>query len=173
MSEKPNLSNHFRINPIIFSDNLYCASQKKVVSTSEYSNYKGVKGINIKNIEDDRSICQMTRNANGLTNFEHHNSMIYIVHFANNAVIKLGEYSGAKGNAWGGVKRRSDFTEDKRQLGQSYLENPHHSIFELLDKINKSVTDQKTKDYIVEISYYFERINSKILSYENEVGVIN
>ncbi len=164
---KPQLSQFYSENPIIFSEDIYCASQKKTVTTSQYSKYKGVSGMDPNSIDDDRSICQMIRNANGLTNLEFHHKMIYIVNFANNAVIKLGGYSGNKENRWGGSKKRSLFTEDKRLLGKSYLDNPHHSIYELLNDIYNQIDDQKVKDYIIEISYYFERINSKILTYEN------
>jgi hypothetical protein len=110
----------------------------------------------------------MLRNINGMTNFEHHEDIVLLVNFANNAVLKLGQHSKNPGNRWGGRKARSDFTEEKRNMGLFYLENPHHSSFEKLKELYDKTTDQRVADYIVEISYYMERINSKILEYEQK-----
>lgn len=163
---KPQLSQFFIDNPIVFTDKLYCAVKNTTMTLAEYDKSKGVAGMDPDKIDDDRSICQMVRNANGLTDFKFHPQMVYVVNLANNAVMKLGTYSGNKGNTWGGSKTRSLFTEDKRLLGKSYLDDPHHSIYVLLNKIYSEIEDQNVKDYIIEISYYFERINSKILTYE-------
>lgn len=168
---KPDLSEFYKKNQIVFTDNLYCASKNKNMTLAEYDISKGVNGMDPNHLDDNRSICQMVRNANGLTDFKFHTKMIYVVNLANNAVIKLGSYSGNPGNQWGGNKTRSIFSEDKKELGKSYMENPHHSIFSLLNEINNQIVNYKVKDYIVEISYYFERINSKLLQYEKEVGL--
>lgn len=169
---KPRLSNHYLINPIEFSDTLYCAVKKKNLTVSEYDISKGVRGDDPNHRDDDRSICQMVRNANGLTKFKYHKHMIYVVHFANNAVRRLNDYSGVSDGKWGSRRTRSDFTEEKKQIGQSYLDNPHHSIFELLNNISNDIDDDKVRSYVVEIAYYFERINSKLLEYETERGII-
>jgi hypothetical protein len=165
---KPPLSNFFIVNQVVDTETLFCFSNEKHMPLHEYSEYKSVKGGS-SNIDDPRTICQMLRNANGLTDFEYHKDFILLVNFANNAVIKLGNYSKAPGNDWeGNNKSRSEFTEDKRVLGQQYLDHSHHSVFELLKKIKDTTTNERAKDYLVEISYYFERVNAKILEYEQK-----
>lgn len=163
---KPELSNYFLENSVSTPNSIYCDSKNKKMTIAEYSVSKKVKSANTKTKDSDRSICQMLRNINGMTGFKHHEEIVLLVNFTNNAVVRLGKHSKAKDNRWGGSKTRSDFTEEKRSLGLLYLENPHHSFFEKIKSIWEKTSDQKVADYIVEISYYMERINSKILEYE-------
>ena len=164
---KPQLSKFFLTNPIVNTETVYCLSKEKEMTLVEYSNEKGVQSIH--SIYDNRSICQMLRNTNGLTNYDYHRDFIFLVNLANNAVMKLGSYSKAKDNAWGDKdKSRSVFSEDKRILGQQYLDNPHHNAFEILGIIKNQTTHPKSKDYLVEVSYYLERVNNKLLEYEQK-----
>jgi len=163
---KPPLSNFFNKNPIATPDAIFCLAENRYMNLDDYSNSKKVKSIH--SIDSDRSICQMLRNVNGMTQYSNHEEIVLLVNFANNAVIKLGSYSNNPGNRWGGRKTRSDFTEQKRNAGLYYLENPHHSSFKLLKTVYDRTSDQKVLDYIVEISHYMERINSKILEYEQK-----
>jgi hypothetical protein len=165
---KTQLSNYFKNNPIIDNDSVFCLANKKVMTLREYSTYKTVSGTS-SNIDDSRTICQMLRNSNQLSNYEYHRTFTLLVNLANNAVYTLGSYSKAPGNAWGEKdKSRSVFTPEKRALGQYYMDNPHHNVFDILSQIKNSTKYDKVKDYLVEISYYFERINSKILEYEQK-----
>jgi len=164
---KPQLSKFFLTNPLVNTETVYCLSKEKEMTLVEYSNEKGVQSIH--SIDDNRSICQMLRNTNGLTNYDYHRDFIFLVNLANNAVMKLGSYSKAKDNAWGDKdKSRSVFSEDKRILGQQYLDNPHHNAFEVLGIIKNQTTHPKSKDYLVEVSYYLERVNNKLLEYEQK-----
>lgn len=164
---KPQLSNFFATNPIVDLETVYCLSKEKEMTLLQYSDEKGV--LSTHSIDDNRSICQMLRNTNGLTNYDYHRDFIFLVNLANNAVVKLGSYSKAKDNAWGDKdKSRSVFTEDKRILGQQYLDNPHHNAFNILGIIKDKTTHPKSKDYLVEVSYYLERVNNKLLEYEQK-----
>lgn len=167
------ISHHFKINPIEFTDTVYCADKKTMRKTTEYSKTKNVSGANRAHFDDNRSICQMIRNVNGMTNLTHHNKFIYAVVFANNAVIRLNQFKGIRDGKWGDDNRpRSVFTEEKRQLGISYLKNPHHSIWEVLSDIYVKMENETHKSYLEEISYYFQRINEKMLEYEQNLGII-
>ena len=164
---KPQLSNFFVTNPIVDLETVYCLSKEKEMTLVQYSDEKGVKSIH--SIDDNRSICQMLRNTNGLTNYDYHKEFIFLVNLANNAVVKLGSYSKVKDNAWGDKdKSRSVFTEDKRILGLQYLDNPHHNAFDMLGTIMHKTIHPKSKDYLVEVSYYLERVNNKLLEYEQK-----
>ena len=164
---KPQLSNFFVTNPIVDLETVYCLSKEKEMTLIQYSDEKGVKSIH--SIDDNRSICQMLRNTNGLTNYDYHKEFIFLVNLANNAVVKLGSYSKVKDNAWGDKdKSRSVFTEDKRILGLQYLDNPHHNAFDMLGIIMHKTIHPKSKDYLVEVSYYLERVNNKLLEYEQK-----
>lgn len=164
---KPRLSNFFAQRAVCTLDSIFCDSKNKIMTLNEYSKSKKVKSSH--SIDSDRSICQMLRNINGMTNYDYHEDIVLLVNFANNAVLKLGTYSKNPGNRWGGRKARSDFSASKRDMGLSYLSNPHHSSFEKLRNLYNKVNDSKVADYIVEISYYMERINSKILEYEQRI----
>jgi hypothetical protein len=166
------LSEHFKTNKINISDNVYCAVKKTVMTASQYATSKGVSGADPKHIDDSRSLCQMIRNVNGMTNLTYHNKFIYVVNFANNAVMRLNQFKGEYDGRWGGPKTRSVFTEDKQKLGISYMETPHHSIFELLSEIYLDITNEVHKSYLEEVSYYFQRINERLLKYEQELGII-
>lgn len=159
------MSKFFLEREVLNKDNVFCDSKNKNMSLDEYSKSKNVK--NIGSLDSDRSICQMLRNVNGLTSYNNHKDIVLLVNFANNAVIKLGSYSRNPGNRWGGRKTRSDFCEDKRKMGLFYLSLPHHSSFECLKRIYNNTNDERVRDYVIEVSYYMERINSKILEYEN------
>lgn len=160
------LSNFFKNRNCTFSEYLYCDSKNKKMSLDEYSKYKNVKIF--KNTDSDRSICQMLRNVNGMTDYKYHKNIVILVNFANNAVINLGLHSKEPGNRWGGKKTRSHFTEEKKLEGIEILNNPYHSVFVELKKIYDLINDNSILDYIVEIAYYMERINSKILEYETK-----
>jgi hypothetical protein len=162
----PKLSRFFSERKISDRDNIFCDVKNKKMTLNEYSASKNVR--NMFGIDSDRSICQMLRNINGMTQYTNHEDVVLLVNFANNAVLKLGTYSKNPGNRWGGRKTRSDFTEEKREMGLFYLNNPHHSSFQKLKSLYDRTTDQRVADYIVEISYYMERINSKILEYEQK-----
>tara|TARA_R110001632_G_C11084606_1_gene389040 strand:+ start:51 stop:548 length:498 start_codon:yes stop_codon:yes gene_type:complete len=164
---KPQLSEFYRSRPLGTDDALFCDSKGVTMKLKEYSDYKGVKGGDLK--DNDRSICQMLRNTNKMTSFVNHRDMVIMVNFANNAVINLGKYTGDTENKWGGSKTRSNFTEDKRQLGLQYIKNAHHPIFALLKEVYDKTEDGKAKDYIVEVAYYFERINDRTLEYEKKL----
>lgn len=165
---KPQLSNFFKNNPVIDDESVFCLVNKKIMTLQEYSTYKTVDSKS-SNIDDSRSICQMLRNSNQLTNYEYHRTFTLLVNLANNAVYTLGRYSKAPGNAWGEKdKSRSVFTPEKRALGQQYMDNPHHNVFDILNQIKNTTKYDKVKDYLIEISYYLERINSKILEYEQK-----
>ena len=148
-------------------NNIFCDSKNKKMTLSEYSRSKKVDTKRL--VDSDRSICQMLRNVNHMTRYINREDIILLINFANNAVLKLGTYSKNPGNRWGGKKTRSAFNGRKRKLGLFYLNNPHHSSFEKLKNIYDRTTDPKTASYIIEISYYMERINSKILEYENQI----
>jgi len=160
------LSHHFKVNKVEFSDTLYCAVKKCKMSVREYGISKGVSGADPKHVDDHRSICQMIRNVNGMSGLTYHNKFIYVVNFANNAVQKLNVLKGTIGADWGTPRPRSVFTEDKRELGISYLQTPHHSIFQVLSEIYDDMDNDIHKSYLEEVSYYFERINKKIIEYE-------
>lgn len=164
---KPELSEFYKSRSLGTDDDLFCDVKGVKMNLNEYSNSKGVKGGDLK--DDDRSICQMLRNTNKMTSFVNHRDMVIMVHFANNAVKNLSGHSGDKEGRWGGRKTRSDFTEDKRQLGLQYMNDPHHPIFALVKEVYDKTEDEKSKDYIIEVAYYFERINAKTLEYEKQL----
>jgi hypothetical protein len=161
---KLNLSDFFKSRKCVTTNSLFCDSEKRNMSINEYSKSKKAKSVH--SIDSDRSICQMLRNINGMTNFSYHEQVVILINFANNAVINLGKHSKNPGNRWGGRKTRSDFTEKKRKQALEILDNPHHEVFEELKKLYNSVDNESVLDYIVEITYYMERINSKTLEYE-------
>lgn len=166
------LSHHFKINPVEYTDALYCAVKKTTMSVQEYGISKGVSGADPKHVDDDRSICQMIRNVNGMSRLQYHGKFIYVVNFANNAVRRLNQFKGVYDGVWGEPRPRSVFTEDKRELGISYLNNPHHSIFEVLSSIYGDMDNDVHKSYLEEVAYYFQRINERLLKYESDLGVI-
>ncbi len=164
---KPELSNFFSNNDIVDTETVHCLSKGIDMTLQEYSISKGVGDMH--SIDDNRSICQMLRNTNGLTKHEYHRHFVFLVNFANNAVKTLGDYSKVKDGTWGSKdKTRSAFTEDKRVLGQQYMDNPHHKVFYLLSQMKKQTSHERAKDYLVEVSYYFERVNSKLLEYDQK-----
>lgn len=164
--DSPKLSQFFSERPISDRDSIFCDVKNRKMTLNEYSVSKNV--THMFGIDSDRSICQMLRNINGMTQYTNHEDVVLLVNFANNAVLKLGTYSKNPENRWGGRKTRSDFTEEKREMGLFYLNNPHHSSFEKLKDVYDKTTDSRVADYIIEISYYMERINSKILEYEQQ-----
>ena len=164
---KAPLSEFFDKNAIATPDTIFCLAANEHMSLDDYSTSKHVKAG--QPVDSDRSICQMLRNVNGMTQYSSHEEITLLINFANNAVIHLGTYSKNPGNRWGGRKTRSDFTEDKRNMGLYYLENPHHSSFEMLKSLydcHGDTNNPKVLDYIAEISYYMERVNYKIREYE-------
>ena len=164
---KPQLSEFFKSKPKPTPDNVFCDIKQFPMTVDQYSIYKGVKGGDMT--DDDRSICQMIRNANKSSGFTSHPKMVLILNFANNAVHRLGQLNGKPGQRWTKNSKRSDFTDDKRELALQYLADPHHPIFELIAEVKEETTDPATLDYVIEVAYYMERVNNKILQYENEL----
>lgn len=167
MSNKPQLSAFFQSKEAPTSNSVFCDIKQTPMSVDQYSDYKGVKGGDM--IDNDRSICQMIRNANKSSGFTSHPKMVLILSFANNAVYRLGQLNGRPGQRWTKSSKRSDFTEEKRQVALGYLNDPHHPIFSLIKEVFDESTDPATIDYIVEVAYYMERVNNKILQYESEI----
>lgn len=161
---KLDLSNFFKSRNCVITNNLFCDSKEKNMSISEYSKSKKAKSVH--GIDSDRSICQMLRNVNGMTNFSYHEQIVVLINFANNAVINLGKHSKNPGNRWGGRKTRSDFTLEKREQAIKILNNPHHEVFYQLKKLYEAIDNEEVLDFVIEIVYYMERINSKTLEYE-------
>ena len=166
MSNKPELSAFFKSKDAPTPDTVFCDIKETPMTVDQYSSYKGVKGGDMK--DDERSICQMIRNANVSSKFESHPKMVLILSFANNAVYKLGQLNGKPGQRWTSNTKRSDFTDEKRAKALEYLNNPHHPIFSLIKEVLDESTDTAARDYIIEVAYYMERVNNKILYYENE-----
>lgn len=165
MSNKPQLSRFFQENQLKSTETVFCLSKNREMTLQEYSDSKGVGDMH--SIDDNRSICQMLRNTNGLTKHQYHVDFIFLINLANNAVKVLGDYSKAADGRWGDPdKRRSNFTEEKRQIGLQYLADPHHSVFAALQIIKDKTKEERAKDYITEVSYYFEKVNNKLLEYE-------
>ena len=169
MSNKPELSSFFKSKEAPTPDTVFCDIKKIPMTVDQYSVYKGAKGGAME--DHDRSICQMIRNANKSSGFVSHPKMVLILSFANNAAYQLGQLSGKPGQRWTKSSKRSDFTEEKRQLALGFLSDPHHPIFELINEVKEETTDPATLDYIIEVAYYMERLNNKILQYEQARNV--
>ena len=167
MSNKPELSEFFKSKPAPTPDTVVCDIKQVKFTVDQYSDYKGVRGGDMT--DNDRSICQMIRNANKSSGFTSHPKMVLILSFANNAVYRLGQLNGRPGQTWTKSSKRSDFTQEKRHVALGYLDNPHHPIFSLIKEVFNESTDVATIDYIVEVAYYMERVNNKILQYEKEL----
>lgn len=166
-------SDFFNRNQINLTGNVYCAVKDKSMPLKEYANYKNVTNADLKNRDNDRSICQMARNANGMTKLNYNKQFTYIINFANNAVNELNNHNKSQSAALSTLIEgkptpyvRSAFTEEKRALGIKYLQSPHHSIFGLLAEVYNKLNNSDHKKYIEEISYYMQRINKKLLEYE-------
>ena len=164
---KYKLSKFFKSRTCVYSTTLQCDKHNKRMTLAEYSKSKSVKTARIS--DSNRSICAMLRNINGETKFKYHDTITILVNFTNNAVIHLGQYSKNPGNRWGGRKTRSDFNEDKKNQAIEILNHPHHTVFVELKKLYTSIKDKNALHHLLEIVYYLERINSKILEYENKI----
>ena len=164
MSSK-NLSNFFKENKIQESDLVFCVDRNSEMSINEYSDYKSVKSNST--LDDDRSLCQMLRNLNWLTDFQHHYDIVRLLNFSNNSVITLTKLHNESYNNWVSQKRRrSDFSSKKRSEGLSYLTSPHHDVFKKIKHIYDLSSDN-AREYCLEISYYIQKVNDKIYYYEN------
>ena len=166
MSNKPELSEFFKSKKAPTPDTIFCDSKQIPMTLDQYSDSKGVKGGDMK--DDERSICQMIRNANKSSGFTSHPKMVLILNFANNVVLRLGQLNGKPGQRWTSNTKRSDFTDEKREVALQYLSDPHHPIFEIINEVMEESKDPATIDYVIEVAYYMERVNGKILEYEKK-----
>ena len=116
----------------------------------------------------------MLRNVNVMSKYEFEYKIAICVHFAQHTVLKLTEEQKANFNKYllpdveKNIKNgRSSFSPIKKNIAISLLSCQIHPIFNLLKELYFKIDNIEIKNYILEITYYMNRLNEKFIEYEN------
>ena len=119
-----------------------------------------------------RTICQMMRNFNNVTDYKYQGLVSIVIEYLHHAVVKLKKYkcdwntyikTASKNNL---IKSRSIFKPEKREIALSYLDIENHDIFKLYKELYQITNRPVAKELILESIYYTQQINKKLGEYE-------
>jgi hypothetical protein len=154
------LSNYFIIN------NSFNYTDKEI------NDFKTEKNVIITNyVNDDRTVCNMLRNINLLTQNKFLDIIIKIIKYVNDAVLHLRTYNVNFDSNW--WKNKHHIKHTRSIFNNYYLEISKtkifmdHCVFNQFLLLSNLISDENIKSLILEAVYYTYKINIKIYEYEN------
>ena len=135
-------------------------------------NFKKEKNIHqMTTSVGDRTVCQMLRNINVLTQYKYENNITVLIKYINDAVLKLRDNKKDFDQNWWNNKNsvnfnRSIFDPYYLSMSEILLCIQHPLFITFLDLYN-NINDINIKNFILESVYYTYKINLRLCEYEN------
>lgn len=136
------------------------------------NDFKIKKQIHIKKtVKGNRTICQMLRNINLLTNYKHEYIIIILIKYINDAVLELRKYKNDFDKNWLNNKNsvnfnRSIFDPYYLSISKKIL-SINNQLFSKFFDLYNNIQHDNEKKLLLESLFYVYKINLKLYEYEN------